>query len=164
MRAPLAIFFIILFPCYNRFMKKTYIFISLGALILTVIIIFALNKKTATKNTGNENEKADLIAIENPRPNQEISSPLLISGRARGYWYFEASFPVKLIDANGKQIAIIPAQAQGEWMTTEFVPFKANLIFPVPSTKTGTLILQKDNPSGLQEHDDALIVPVIFSK
>lgn len=145
-------------------MKKIYIFIVLGALILAAITVFVLKEKVIKKNTGNETEKADLIVIENPRPNQEISSPLLISGKARGFWYFEASFPVKLIDAHGKQIAIMPAQAQGEWMTTEFVPFKATLIFSAPSTKTGTLILQKDNPSGLSEHDDALIVPVIFSK
>lgn len=145
-------------------MKKIYIFIVLGILILAAIAVFILKEKVINKNTGNEKEKADLIVIENPRPNQEISSPLLISGKARGSWYFEASFPVKLIDANGKQIGIVPAQAQGEWMTTEFVPFKATLIFPVPSTKTGTLILQKDNPSGLSEHDDALIVPTIFSR
>jgi len=48
-------------------------------------------------------------------------------------------------------------------MTTEFVPFTAIMDFAEPSTKTGTLILQKDNPSGLAEYDDELRIPVIFT-
>jgi hypothetical protein len=44
------------------------------------------------------------------------------------------------------------------------VPFSAILNFPAPTTATGTLVLQKDNASGLPEHDDALIVPVSFAR
>jgi len=54
------------------------------------------------------------------------------------------------------------AQAEGEWMTTEFVPFKATLNFEKPSVKTGKLILKKDNPSGLSQNDDELVVPIKF--
>lgn len=111
---------------------------------------------------GNELEKTDLIKIDSPRPNTIVASPLEITGEARGNWYFEASFPVKLLDGNGVQLAIIPVQAQGEWMTEEFVPFKATLEFETPTTATGTLVLEKDNPSGLPEYDDSLIVPVRF--
>src|SRR3989344_3148362 len=39
-----------------------------------------------TENIGNELEKIDLIKVSQPRPNQEISSPLVIEGEARGYW------------------------------------------------------------------------------
>ncbi len=112
---------------------------------------------------GNELEKANRIVIESPRPNGKVVSPLLIKGRARGNWYFEASFPVELQNASGTRIAITPAQAKGEWMTAEFVPFEVTLTFPPqPAGSKGTLILRKDNPSGLQEHDDELIVPVVF--
>lgn len=112
---------------------------------------------------GNELDKRDLIRITLPRPNAEVASPLRVSGEARGGWYFEASFPAELLDQNGKQLAIAPAQAKGEWMTTEFVPFEVTLTFPAqPKGSKGSLILRKDNPSGLPEHDDALIVPVIF--
>ncbi len=107
--------------------------------------------------------KEDLIVAISPTPNQVVTSPLTITGRARGNWYFEASFPIELIDANGKQLAITPATAQGDWMTTEFVPFSAMLTFLKPTTATGTLILHKDNPSGLPEHDNELRVPVHFS-
>jgi hypothetical protein len=120
------------------------------------------NGKSFTQDIGNELEKTDLITIENPRPNAVITSPLIIFGQARGSWFFEASFPIKLYDQNNKLIAQAIAQAQGEWMTEEFVNFKAEMKFTAPASNKGTLILEKDNPSGLRENDDQLIVPIIF--
>ncbi|MDP2586811.1 MAG: Gmad2 immunoglobulin-like domain-containing protein [Candidatus Komeilibacteria bacterium] len=120
------------------------------------------NDQTFVEDIGNELAKADLIRIDYPRPNQTITSPLEITGQARGTWYFEASFPVELRDANGNLLIQYYAQAQGEWMTADFVPFKSILEFTKPSTPTGQLILRKDNPSGLPEHDDQLIVPIKF--
>jgi hypothetical protein len=50
-------------------------------------------------------------------------------------------------------------------MTVEFVPLTSTLtLSSLPTTATGTLILHKDNPSGLPENDDALIVPVKFTR
>jgi len=118
--------------------------------------------KTFVEDIGNELEKADLIRVNNPRPNQMISSPLVLEGEARGFWFFEASFPVRLFDGAGKEIAIAIAQAKGEWMTEEFVPFGATLEFAKPTTASGTLVFEKDNPSGLPEHDDSLIMPIRF--
>ena len=118
--------------------------------------------KTFTEDIGNELEKSNLITIQNPRPNTKVSNPLEIRGTARGYWFFEASFPIILVDENGKELATTIATAEGEWMTEEFVPFKATLEFELPTTATGELILKKDNPSGLPENDDALRIPVRF--
>jgi len=120
--------------------------------------------KTFTEDIGNELEKTDLIKVENPRPNQIITSPLTIKGQARGTWFFEASFPVRLLDGNGKEIAHAIAQAQSDWMTEEFVPFEAVLTFINPNTEIGILVLEKDNPSGLAELADELRIPVKFSK
>lgn len=125
------------------------------------------DNETFVEDIGNALQKADLIRLESPLPNQTIHSPLTIRGQARGTWFFEASFPVSLTDWDGKIIAQGIAQAQGEWMTTEFVPFEATLTF-VPEKEIysdrGTLILRKDNPSGLPEHDDALEIPVMLGK
>ncbi|OGZ60573.1 MAG: hypothetical protein A2919_01695 [Candidatus Spechtbacteria bacterium RIFCSPLOWO2_01_FULL_43_12] len=118
--------------------------------------------RTFSEGIGNELEKMDLIRIDNPRPNQEIKSPLIVSGEARGYWFFEASFPVRLYDANGNEIALAIAQAQGDWMTEDFVPYEAVLEFNTPATSTGVLVLEKDNPSGLPENADELVVPISF--
>lgn len=109
-----------------------------------------------------QNKQNSLIRVDTPIPNQEIESPLKIRGEARGFWFFEASFPIELVDANGKQISLAVAQAQNEWMTEDFVPFETTMTFNAPETKTGTLILKKDNPSGLPEHDAEFKVPVFF--
>jgi hypothetical protein len=106
--------------------------------------------------------KEDLIVVESPRAREEINSPLFISGKARGYWFFEASFPIELVDENNNLIAQTIAQAKGEWMTEDFVSFEATLNFVNPKTNKGFLIFRKDNPSGLKEHDDELRVPILF--
>ncbi len=91
------------------------------------------------------------------------TSTFHITGKARGNWYFEASFPVILKDSQGKVLAQAPAQAKGEWMTTEFVPFELDLTFRKQTTTTpATLILKKDNPSGLPEHDAQIEIPVVL--
>lgn len=125
------------------------------------------NNTTFTENIGNEIEKANLIRLDTPRPNQTISSPLTIKGQARGFWFFEASFPIFIVDWDGRIIAQGIAQADGEWMTTEFVPFTATLTFAIDKnvySNRGAIILKKDNPSGLSENDDALEIPIKFAK
>lgn len=107
---------------------------------------------------------SDLIILDYPQPEAEVSSPLKITGRARGNWFFEASFPVTLTNWDGLIIAEGIATAQGDWMTEEFVPFEAVLDYTVDTTVSnrGSLILKKDNPSGLPEFDDFLEITVFF--
>lgn len=109
--------------------------------------------------------KADLIRLTTPLPGARITSPVTLQGEARGYWFFEASFPVTVVDWDGRIIGNGIATADGEWMTENFVPFTATVTFTVdPETpyRRGALILQKDNPSGLPENDNALEIPVTF--
>jgi len=105
----------------------------------------------------------DIISITAPQPGEMVMSPLAISGEARGMWYFEADFPVELVDSEGETIVMHFATAQGEWMTEDYVPFTSTLEFELPEGETsGTLILHRDNPSGLPENDDRLEIPVTF--
>jgi hypothetical protein len=120
--------------------------------------------KIFTEDIGNELEKQNFIRINTPRPNESVKSPLEIKGEARGYWFFEASFPIRLIDEEGEELGTTIAQALSDWMTEDFVPFEAELEFKPPATKNGKLILEKDNPSGLPENADELIVPVFFKE
>jgi hypothetical protein len=106
--------------------------------------------------------KPGLIELYNPLPGDQIQSPLAIEGMAKGPWYFEASFPVYLLNAAGDTIARVPAESQGEWMTENMVPFKATLEFTPPAGDSGTLIFARSNASGLPEHDDELRVPIKF--
>jgi hypothetical protein len=103
-----------------------------------------------------------LITVVSPLPNATVGSPLTVSGEARGYWYFEASFPISLLDATGAILATGIATAQGDWMTEEFVPFTATLTWASTTSATGTLKLMRDNPSGLPENDASLLIPVNF--
>ncbi|OGZ37562.1 MAG: hypothetical protein A3A94_03295 [Candidatus Portnoybacteria bacterium RIFCSPLOWO2_01_FULL_43_11] len=147
-------------------MKKLFIFaiavflFGIGAYFL----LFRPDKISLPNINNNELEKSDLIRADFPRPNQTIQSPLIVKGEARGFWFFEASFPIKLLDDNGEFIAQGIAQARGEWMTENFVPFEARIEFNNPKTEKGTLVLEKDNPSGLPENADELRVPIVFAK
>lgn len=126
------------------------------------------------EDIGNELEKDDLIRLASPRPNDEVATPLTVRGVARGNWFFEASFPILVVDWDGKIIGQGLATAEGEWMTADFVPFVGVVAFDMavtrgqysrramPAGRQGTLILRKDNPSGLSEHDDALEIPIKF--
>jgi putative hemolysin len=118
--------------------------------------------RTFIEDIGNELEKTDLIRVSKPRPNELVSSPLQIEGEARGYWFFEADFPVKIFNEDGEELGMGIATAQSEWMTEDFVPFKVTLFFENSTTDRGDLVLEKDNPSGLSENADELRIPVRF--
>ena len=115
------------------------------------------------QDIGNELEKTNLIRIDTPRPQQTVVGPIIVSGQARGTWFFEASFPVTLLTTDGTVLVQTHAQASSEWMTEDFVPFTATI--PVPENFTGaaTLVLERDNPSGLAENSDALYVPITIT-
>jgi hypothetical protein len=107
-------------------------------------------------------EKPDLLRVHEPQSGAVVTSPLVVRGEARGTWYFEANFPVRLLDTDGNTLAQGYAQAAGEWMTESFVPFSAELKFEPAASTEGVLVLDKANASGLPEHADSLRVPVRF--
>lgn len=110
-----------------------------------------------------EEEHKDLIKLESVHAGDSISSPVKITGEARGNWFFEASFPISIVNWDGLIIGQGVATAKGDWMTEDFVPFEANITFDKATYKNnGAIILQKDNPSGLPANDDALEIPIFF--
>lgn len=111
------------------------------------------------------NTSADEIVVASPVPGSEIESPLTVSGTARGFWFFEASASVTLVNWDGLIIAEGIIEAQEDWMTENFVPFEGQLVFTAPDTSVsdrGTLIIHNANPSGLPENDKAIELPVEF--
>lgn len=107
---------------------------------------------------------SDLIQVTKPLPGEGVNDPIIIEGKARGNWYFEASFPVEVKDADDKLVAGGIATAKGDWMTEDFVPFRAELKFFVrPTTVEGTLVLRNDNPSGLPENEKEVRIPIVFN-
>lgn len=121
------------------------------------------NGRVFRENIGNELEKDDLIRISEPRPNSVVTSPLKISGMARGSWFSEGSFPVRIVDGNGEILARGVAETKSRGLTKEFFSFAVELSFPTPTTTTGMLFLDKHSPSDLPEYADTLWVPIRFS-
>jgi hypothetical protein len=110
------------------------------------------------------NCKAGMILVDSPAPGSKIVSPLTVSGKARGTWFFEGDFPMVIIDASGSVIGQSYCTAQGPWMTAEFVAFKGKITFKRPaSSGKAVLLLKKDNPTGKPEHDDVIEIPVTIS-
>ena len=133
-------------------MKKIILFIIILIIVAGFLAYYFLNQKAEPQTT--------LIKVDSPQLNQEIQSPFVIKGEAVGYWFFEATFPVKLLDENGNIIKQTYVQAQEDWMTENFVPFESILIFSIPKDQQGTLVLEKDNPSGLPQNAAEIRIPV----
>lgn len=139
-------------------MKKVFwVVVLLGVVIMVSVV--APTDGTKIDFTYH-NASSDLIQVELPFPNAVVGKEFSAIGKARGTWYFEASFPVRVLDKDGTQIAVgLAAPVNGEWMTTEFVDFKADLVVPDSYIGPATLVLEKDNPSGEADKDASVSFP-----
>jgi len=122
-----------------------------------------------TPVTKTENTNADKFRNLNIKEGETITSPLKITGEARGSWFFEASFPVSLVDWDGRIIGEGLAQTKEDWMNNNFLPFEATITFTKPANPTnqdyarrGAIIFKKDNPSGLSKYEAAYEMPISF--
>ncbi len=105
-----------------------------------------------------KNASAEKIVVDTPFPGSVTGKEFVITGKAAG-WYFEGSFPATVLDKDGKILWQGPAQAQGDWMTAEFVPFKVTAKVPETYIGPATLLLEKDNPSGEPQFDASMSFP-----
>ena len=149
---------------------------NLIILVIAVVLIFVGFKfwPPCSDCAPKTAQYKDLIRIETPLPESTITSPLIIRGEARGMWFFEATFPVVLVNWDGLIIAEGYATAKDNpdatdeagWMTENYVPFEAKLEFTADTTVSnrGALILQKSNPSALPQNNDAFEFTVWFEK
>lgn len=159
-------------------MKKRYVVLVIIALFaIALMTLFRDATAPTVRNTDQiagdsltpeapPAQKDDLITVSYPLPQGTVASPLIVKGKARGNWYFEGSFPVTLTDEAGNVLMAHYATAQGEWMTTQYVPFTSTLKYTLPAGTTsmkGFLILKKDNPSGEARFDNQLVIPVTLS-
>jgi hypothetical protein len=83
-----------------------------------------------------------------------------VTGEAPGTWFFEASFPVQIVDANDNTIYEGHAQALSDWMTTAMVPFKADVAISGGYKGAAKLILMNDNPSGDPSRQLTMFIPI----
>lgn len=157
-------------------MPKLSVAIFFIALIIVVSFILATsparaplapdeNRGDVVVDTNRPASKDDLIVLESPLPDGKVTSPLVIKGKARGGWFFEATFPITLVNWDGLIIAEGYATADGEWMTNDYVPFTSTITFTKPDTQVsdrGWIILHKSNASGEPRFDNALEVQIFY--
>lgn len=126
--------------------------------------VFHIMKTLEFTETGERKTPIpDLLQVEKPLPNQNITSPVTIKGKARGTWYFEGSFPVVLLDKDNQILAEGNAKAQGDWMTEDWVPFELSLEFDAPGDERGAIKFKKANPSGMPDKARSYEQPVTFA-
>ncbi|MCX6717901.1 MAG: hypothetical protein NTU76_04505 [Candidatus Taylorbacteria bacterium] len=145
-------------------MRKTIIITTVLVIILVVVfLVFDIGRKPAVAPGVNATTTDVQIVVSYPEDNHEVSSPIKISGKARGNWFFEGSFPIKLVDANGNILGTSIATSSEDWMTTEFINFNSELSFEKStSTRRAVLVLSKDNPSGIPDFDQSVFVSLIL--
>jgi len=112
-------------------------------------------------NNATPTDSSD-VKVDSPKSGQVITSPVTITGQAKGSWFFEAVFPIKILDASGTVIGQGTARAQSDWMTSDFVPFTATVSFTTPSLATGKIVLANDNPSGLAANAKSATIAIKF--
>ena len=140
--------------------------IGVAVVILALVFVFGyLGDRSSVSDLYEDGMNAtttENVIVTSPSSGSVVRSPLTVTGEARGTWFFEANLPIAIYDAMGNRLGEVGAQAEGEWMTTNFVPFRAVLTFEESTTAIGTLVVMKDNPSGLPENDDEVRIPIRF--
>lgn len=138
-------------------MKKViWLIIILGIIIVVLTTVLLLPGK---KQAG--------IQVTFPKVNQEISSPLKITGivNGNGWTGFEGQVgTLKLLDSNGQQLgqtAILTATT--DWMQS-VINFETTLNFISPVAQSGTLVFNNENASGLPEKDKTFSLPIKIAK
>lgn len=128
----------------------------------TILQSFQFNNSTVVSDRNSSSEKG--IRIEKPTAGSTVSSPLEISGEAKGNWYFEAEFTVRLVQ-NGNELAVAIVKAQDDWMTSDYVPFSATMNFDAEGHGgNASLIFRNNNASGKPELDKTFTLPVQIEK
>ncbi|MFH1968530.1 MAG: GerMN domain-containing protein [bacterium] len=133
--------------------KEFWLIIILGAIIVALVAVALF-----VGNKGGNSE----VRVFSIKEGQEIESPLMVEGEAKGTWFFEASFPIKITDEQGNILGSSFVQAESDWMTEDFVGFKGQIAYASKAGGNGFLVLAKDNPSGLAEYDKEIKIPVVL--
>ncbi|MFA5993577.1 MAG: Gmad2 immunoglobulin-like domain-containing protein [Parcubacteria group bacterium] len=154
--------------------KKVVVFIILGVVVLAIIFwrgnlypgakkgVISSDKKAVV--TGDQGVAEGInIKVSAPNVNGTVTSPLKIAGEAKG-WYFEGSFPVKLLDEKGAILATGMAKAKGDWQVDAYVPFVVELKFDAKGAKKGDIIFEKSNPSGLPQNAGSFSFAVLLGE
>ena len=103
------------------------------------------------------------VVLFSPLPSSSVSRSFDVSGQAPGQWFFEAQFPIQVRDGRGNVIGRTTGHTDGDWMSEGVIPFAAHVELGVSYHGKATLVLLKDNLSGLPERDDSVSIPIVIN-
>lgn len=101
------------------------------------------------------------VTVTSPAASSTVGHTFTVAGTAPGPWFFEAVFPIQVRDENDDLIGSSQGRAQGEWTTDSLVTFTSQMTVDASYHGPATLILLKDNPSGLPQNMDEVTVPIV---
>jgi len=140
-------------------------------LIVAVEFIVMLSSKNIDVSAPFSNLSFDKesVIVYNLKEGDTVSSPMILTGQAKGPWFFEGTLPIVVVDWDGLIIGDGYVQATSDWMIEGYVSFEGLVSFTSPANNVsgtysnkGAIIFKKDNPSGLPENDAAIEIPVVF--
>lgn len=113
-------------------------------------------------NAGAPTPLSQSVVVTSPTAGAIVPKVISVSGSAPGGWFFEAQFPMQIRDQANVVVGHGTGHALGNWQTTALVAFTGTTTVETNYTGPATLVLLKDNPSGLPENDDSISLPVII--
>lgn len=131
-------------------------------LIIIIIFIIGFNLYQRYSIINKINDAKDIIIIDSPKPYQKVQIPIFVKGKARGNFFFEGTFPIRIEDENGNLITTGNIMTKENWMSEDFVSFETYFNFDKKDLKRGFIIFEKANPSGLKENKFEIKIPVYF--
>lgn len=113
---------------------------------------------TLIEDLGNAFDLRKEIELTTPRPNDSITSPLPIRGKALGSWYDGSTLEVRVLDIHRDEIAKGEANTANYTNQIKFAPFSGTVTFekPVFGTIGSVIIVNKSDDT------KSLEIPVAF--
>ncbi|MES2623627.1 MAG: Gmad2 immunoglobulin-like domain-containing protein [Patescibacteria group bacterium] len=103
------------------------------------------------------------VIIDSPIAGSVVTSPLTVTGKAPGPWFFEATAGLVILNSDKQVVSQARVDAQGDWMVTGLVPFTSTITYPASlKGKGGYIRFLSDNASGIPENQKSFTIPVLF--
>lgn len=140
---------------------KRSVIVGIILLLLSSIVAFSFYTLPQKENISSEGK----IEVDNIKEGQTVASPFSITGRVTGgHWIgFEGQVgTVDLIASDGTKLGTAILTMTSVWDKFP-VEFLATLTFEMPEEENVSLVFHNENPSGLPEFDQTMIIPLKVS-